>query len=48
MSAEQKILRVDQTQSRLDRINLAIDQSRYVIAAFESIGNYLRRKGFAF
>ena len=48
MSAEQKILRVDQSQSRTDRFNLAIDQSRFAIAAFESIGNYLRRKGFEF
>ena len=38
----------DQSQSRLDRINLVIDESRYVIAAFESIGNYLQRKGFEF
>ena len=38
----------DQSQSRLDRINLVIEEGRYVIAAFESIGNYLQRKGFEF
>ena len=36
----------DESQSRLERINLAIEESRFVISTFESIASYLGRKGF--
>jgi hypothetical protein len=35
----------EQSRSRLERLNLVIDESRFVIGAFESIGQYLQRKG---
>jgi hypothetical protein len=35
----------DQSRSRLERLNLVTDESRYVIGAFESIAHYLRSKG---
>ena len=36
----------DQSKARIDRLNLAIDESKYVIGTFESIRAYLQRKGF--
>ena len=35
----------DESTARLDRINLAIDESRFVITVFETVTTYLRRKG---
>jgi len=35
----------DESKSRLERINLAIEESRFVITTFESITSYLERKG---
>lgn len=35
----------DQSRLRLERINLVIDESRFVMAAFESISRYLDQKG---
>lgn len=37
----------DQSQARVDRLNLVISESEFVVLAFESIDTYLKRKGFA-
>lgn len=37
----------DQSQARVDRLNLVIRESEFVVSAFESIETYLQRKGFA-
>lgn len=37
----------DQSQARVDRLNLVIAESEFVLAAFASIEAYLSRKGFA-
>lgn len=37
----------DQSLLRLERLNLVVDESRYVIGAFESITHYLRNKGLS-
>ena len=36
----------DQSQSRVDRLNLVIEESAFVVLAFASIEAHLRRKGF--
>lgn len=36
----------DQSQSRLDRMNMVVGESQFVIATFGSIAAYLQRKGF--
>ncbi|MBL8337356.1 MAG: hypothetical protein JNM97_11320 [Rhodoferax sp.] len=37
----------DQSQARVDRLNLVITESEFVLVAFASIETYLSRKGFA-
>lgn len=36
----------DESKSRIERINLIIEESRFVIATFAAISDYLRHKGF--
>ncbi len=38
----------DESKPRLDRINLVMNESRIIIALFESVSDYLSRKGLAY
>ena len=37
----------EELDARIERLNLIIDEAGYVIATFDDIADFLRRKGFA-
>jgi hypothetical protein len=37
----------EEIDSRIERLNLVIEEAGFVIATFDEINNYIRRKGFA-
>ena len=37
----------EQTTDRLERLNLVMDEARFVVACFNEISDYLKQKGLA-